>query len=157
MKVSSHHFLFGRPNSPRLSQLMSDDVDAIASWGCLLTPVGGACRAVELGARVVGYALALYALLGARSAPQGLFIAVGSHVSWMLAGIPLEYPDSEAGDAGRSGPASILPAMPSLIGILLVCCETVGLPELTRLYLPGPSRWSGGTVAESCVILWSPE
>lgn len=134
--------------SPRLSQLMSDDFEAMASWGCELTPVGGARLLLPPKLKTEPYAL-----LGARCVPHGLVLvlSVGSQASLTLSGMPLEYPD-EALEDGRS----ILPATPSPKGSLPTWPVTIGLPELTRFIAVRPSKLRGGTVAESCVTrgLW---
>lgn len=68
----------------------------MASCGWRLRPDGGGFlefEEEEAGASGVVND-PLYALLGARSAPHGLLAPpVGSHASWTLAGIPLEYPE----------------------------------------------------------------
>ncbi len=78
----------------------------MASCGWRLMPVGrGALALAEEAAGASGVVNEpLYALLGARSKPHGLLPApVGSHASWTLAGMPLEYPEwLEARLLGRS-------------------------------------------------------
>ncbi len=70
----------------------------MASCGWRLMPVGRGTWALALVEEEGGASGVvnepLYALLGARSEPHGLLaMPVGSHASWTLAGIPLEYPE----------------------------------------------------------------
>lgn len=78
--------------SPRFSQLMSEEVAAIASCGWRLTPVGtwlGCLDEDPAGEKEAVHPL-LYALLGARSVPQGFPGNAGSHASCTDSGMPLE-------------------------------------------------------------------